>query len=270
MQYNQDPHDHLGALPTRNIDTGLGLNRMAAILQGKESVFETDQFQPLIDLGQELSGRRYGEEHPTDRALRILADHTRGMSFMVADGVVPSNEERGYVLRRVMRRAIQQGRALGMEGGFLVRYARARARADGRRLPRTERSSATAIEKWLAAEEESFGRTLEQGTRLLEELIERALDAGAEGIAAADAFDAARHLRLPLRPDAGTGRRARSRRRRRGLRAADGRPAARARAAAAAGSGAPTGSAGAAGEDPRERARELAAAGRLSDALHRL
>ncbi len=142
MQYNQEPHDHLAQLPTRNIDTGLGLNRMAAILQGKESVFETDQFQPLIDLGQELSGRRYGEELSTDRALRILADHARGMSFMVADGVVPSNEERGYVLRRVMRRAIQQGRTLGMEGGFLVRYAERRARADGRRLPRAEHRSA--------------------------------------------------------------------------------------------------------------------------------
>ncbi len=188
MQYNQDPHDHLVGLPTRNIDTGLGLNRMAAILQGKESVFETDQFQPLIDLGQELSGRRYGEEFPTDRALRILADHTRGMSFLVADGVVPSNEERGYVLRRVMRRAIQQGRALGMEGGFLVRYAEVVRELMGGAYPELNTQRA-AIEKWLAAEEESFGRTLEQGTRLLEELIERALDADEEGIAAADAFE---------------------------------------------------------------------------------
>ncbi len=187
MQYNQDPHDHLVELPTRNIDTGLGLNRMAAILQGTESVFETDQFQPLIALGQELSGRRYGEEFPVDRALRILADHARGMSFMVADGVVPSNEERGYVLRRVMRRAIQQGRALGMEGGFLVRYAEVVRELMGAAYPELSTQRA-AIEKWLAAEEESFGRTLEQGTRLLEELIARAEDAGAEGISAQDAF----------------------------------------------------------------------------------
>jgi alanyl-tRNA synthetase len=193
MQYNQEPHDTLTPLPARNIDTGLGLNRMAAILQGKESVFETDQFQPLLDLGQELSGRRYGEEHPTDRALRILADHARGMSFMVADGVVPSNEERGYVLRRVMRRAIQQGRALGMEGGFLVRYAALVRELMGGAYPELgDRSSGIgqreAIEKWLAAEEESFGRTLEQGTVLLEDLIQRAVDAGEEGIAAQDAF----------------------------------------------------------------------------------
>ncbi|HEV3321147.1 MAG TPA: alanine--tRNA ligase [Solirubrobacteraceae bacterium] len=188
MQYNQEPHDHLESLPARNIDTGLGLNRMAAILQGKESVFETDQFQPLIDLGQELSGKRYGEAFATDRALRILADHARGMSFMVADGVVPSNEERGYVLRRVMRRAIQQGRALGMEGGFLVRYAEIVRELMGVAYPELN-TQRVAIEKWLAAEEESFGRTLEQGTRLLEELIERALDADEEGIAAADAFE---------------------------------------------------------------------------------
>jgi alanyl-tRNA synthetase len=178
MQYNQEPHDHLSELPTRNIDTGLGLNRMAAILQGKESVFETDQFQPLLDLGQELSGRRYGEEHPTDRALRILADHARGMSFMVADGVVPSNEDRGYVLRRVMRRAIQQGRSLGMESGFLVRYAAVVRELMGSAYPELAQQR-----------EASFGRTLAQGTRLLEDLVKRALDADEEGIAAADAFE---------------------------------------------------------------------------------
>ncbi len=251
MQYNQDPHDHLVELPTRNIDTGLGLNRMAAILQGKESVFETDQFQPLIDLGQELSGKRYGEEFPTDRALRILADHARGMSFMVADGVVPSNEERGYVLRRVMRRAIQQGRTLGMEGGFLVRYAEVVRELMGGAYPELS-TQRVAIEKWLAAEEESFGRTLEQGTRLLEELIERARDADEEGIAAADAFELHDTYGFPFDLT-------RELVAERGLgvdpegfeRLMD---AQRARARAAAG-----GAAQAAGEDPRERARELAA-----------
>src|SRR6202050_5718371 len=119
----EDGKSTLTNLPANNIDTGLGLNRMAAIMQGKESVFETDQFQPLIDLGEELSGRRYGEDDASDRALRILADHSRAMTFLVADGVVPSNEDRGYVLRRVMRRAILQGRALELEPGFLTRYA---------------------------------------------------------------------------------------------------------------------------------------------------
>ncbi len=251
MQYNQDPHNHLVGLPTRNIDTGLGLNRMAAILQGKESVFETDQFQPLIDLGQELSGKRYGEQFPADRALRILADHARGMSFMVADGVVPSNEERGYVLRRVMRRAIQQGRALGMEGGFLVRYAEVVRELMGGAYPELA-SQRAAIEKWLAAEEESFGRTLAQGTRLLEELIKRALDADHEGIAAADAFELHDTYGFPfdltreLVAERGLGVDPE------GFEAL--MDAQRARARAAAGAGAHD-----AAKDPRGRARELAA-----------
>ncbi len=99
MQYNQEPIGTLAPLPAKNIDTGLGLNRLAAYLQGTTSVFETDEFKPLIELGEELSGKRYGETFETDRPLRILADHTRGMSFLIADGVVPSNEDRGYVLR---------------------------------------------------------------------------------------------------------------------------------------------------------------------------
>ena len=128
MQYDQQPAPDepgtvLKPLPANNIDTGLGLNRMAAILQGKQSVFETDQFQPLIELGEQLSGHRYGSDFDSDRALRILADHTRAMTFLTADGVVPSNEDRGYVLRRVMRRAIQQGLALELEPGFLTRYS---------------------------------------------------------------------------------------------------------------------------------------------------
>jgi alanyl-tRNA synthetase len=187
MQYNQDPHDHLAALPAKNIDTGLGLNRMATIVQGKDSIFETDQFQPLIDLGQELSSARYGQEQASDRALRILADHTRGMSFLIADGVVPSNEERGYVLRRIMRRAILQGRSLGMDGGFLVRYAARVRELMGGAYPELHEQRA-AIEKWLASEEQSFGRTLAQGTRLLDDLIARARAGDAEGIAAQDAF----------------------------------------------------------------------------------
>ena len=131
----------LTPLPAQNIDTGLGLNRLAAIMQGTTSVFETDQIRPLVTLGEELSGRTYGESEETDRALRILADHTRGMSFLVADGVVPSNEERGYVLRRLMRRAIVQGRRIGIEPGLPAALRRRRARADGLRLPRAARAA---------------------------------------------------------------------------------------------------------------------------------
>jgi alanyl-tRNA synthetase len=192
MQYDQEPAaDEPGTvlkpLPAKNIDTGLGLNRMAAILQGKQSVFETDQFQPLIELGEQLSGRRYGEDFDSDRALRILADHARAMTFLTADGVVPSNEDRGYVLRRVMRRAIQQGLALELAPGFLTRYSDSVREVMGRAYPELI-EQADVTDMWLAAEEESFGRTLAQGMELLRGHIAAASDAGSSTVSAADVF----------------------------------------------------------------------------------
>jgi alanyl-tRNA synthetase len=186
MQYDQGPPETLTPLPARNIDTGMGLNRMAMILQGVPTVFDTDQFRPLIELGETLSGRRYGEDERLDRSLRILADHARGMTFLVADGVVPSNTERGYVLRRVMRRAIQHGRALGCEPGFLVRYSGLVRELMGAAYPEL-REQRDRIDVWLAAEEEHFGHTLEAGMAVLSELIARARE-GAGVISGEDAF----------------------------------------------------------------------------------
>ncbi len=188
MELDQNPEGVLTPLPAKNIDTGLGLNRLAAILQDKASVFETDQFAPLIALGEELSGVRYGKQFHADRALRVLADHTRAMTFLIADGVVPSNEDRGYVLRRIMRRAILQGRhALSLEPGFLVSYAELVSELMGSEYVEL-REQRDSVHKWLESEEEGFGRTLTQGSRLLDELIARAQEEGAEGIAAQDAF----------------------------------------------------------------------------------
>jgi alanyl-tRNA synthetase len=187
MQYDQREPDLLVELPARNIDTGLGLNRMAAILQEKRSVFETDQFWPLIELGQDLSGAVYGESFEVDRALRILADHARAMTFLIADGVVPSNEERGYVLRRVMRRAIQQARTLEMQPGFLVRYSVRVRELMWDAYPELDEQR-VAIEKWLSSEEEGFGRTLEQGMGVLRLHVDHARDGGLDRIAAEDAF----------------------------------------------------------------------------------
>jgi alanyl-tRNA synthetase len=192
MQYDQQPAPDepgtvLKPLPANNIDTGLGLNRMAAILQGKQSVFDTDQFQPLIELGEQLSGRRYGNELDTDRPLRILADHTRAMTFLTADGVVPSNEDRGYVLRRVMRRAIQQGLALELEPGFLTRYSARVREIMGGAYPEL-REQAEVTDMWLAAEEESFGRTLAQGMEMLQDQIEQARAAGRSSVPVLEVF----------------------------------------------------------------------------------
>jgi alanyl-tRNA synthetase len=192
MQYEQQPANNgsralLKPLPANNIDTGLGLNRMAAILQGKQSVFETDQFQPLIELGEELSGRRHEQDFQTDRALRILADHARAMTFLTADGVVPSNEDRGYVLRRVMRRAIQQGRILDLAPGFLSSYAARVRELMGGAYPEL-REHADATDMWLAAEEEGFGRTLAQGMSTLRGYIEQARAREHSAVAAAEVF----------------------------------------------------------------------------------
>jgi alanyl-tRNA synthetase len=192
MQFDQkpapdEPGTILEPLPAKNIDTGLGLNRMAAILQGKPSVFETDQFQPLIELGEQLAGTRYGAAFDSDRALRILADHTRAMTFLTADGVVPSNEDRGYVLRRVMRRAIQQGLALELAPGFLTRYsARVREIMGGAYPELYEQAEVTDM--WLAAEEEGFGRTLAQGMAMLQDQIEQARAAGRSSVPALEVF----------------------------------------------------------------------------------
>jgi alanyl-tRNA synthetase len=177
MQFDQNPVGTLTPLPAKNIDTGMGLERMAAIMQDVPSIFDTDTLRPLIDLGARLSQRAYGVDPATDRALLILADHTRGMNFLIADGVVPSNEERGYVLRRIMRRAIQQGRSLGLEPGFLGAYSELVRELMGGTYPELGEQRA-AIDKWLAAEEESFGRTLEQGMRTLHELIDRGRESG--------------------------------------------------------------------------------------------
>ena len=187
MQFEQNPVGVLTPLPAQNIDTGLGLNRLAAIQQGVTSVFDTDQFVPLIGLGEQLSGKRAGSSQEVDRALRVLADHTRGMSFLIADGVVPSNEDRGYVLRRLMRRAIVQGRRIGIEPGFLPRYAEVVRETMGSHYRELLEQSET-VDMWLQTEEEAFNRTLEQGLRMLDDVIAKARDAGAEGIGADEAF----------------------------------------------------------------------------------
>jgi len=187
MTYDLGTDGSLTELPMRNIDTGMGLDRMAAILQDAPSVFETDLIRPLIDLAEEMSGRSYADGGAVTRAMRIVADHSRGAAFLIADGVVPSNEDRGYILRRIMRRAIQQGRTLGLEAPWLGRFAERTIEIMGETYPEllTERET---IARWVGDEEESFGRTLERGTELLERLVTEAKEAETSWIEAADAF----------------------------------------------------------------------------------
>jgi alanyl-tRNA synthetase len=187
MQMNLHEDGTVTPLPKQNIDTGLGLERMAAVQQDVPSVFETDEFVPLVALGEELSGHKMGESQPVTRALRILADHGRGMTFLLADGVVPSNEERGYVLRRIMRRVIQQGRKLGIEQHFLGQLCDTVIEVMGGAYPELAGQRDT-IQKWAASEEESFGRTLAQGERLLADLVARAKVDETSWVSAEEAF----------------------------------------------------------------------------------
>ncbi len=187
MSYDLAEDGTLTELPMRNIDTGMGLDRMAAILQDVPSVFETDHVRPLIDLAEELSGRRYDEGGAVTRAMRIVADHSRGAAFLIADGVVPSNEDRGYILRRIMRRAIQQGRTLGLEAPWLGRFAERAIELMGDAYPELVAERET-IRRWVNDEEESFGRTLERGSELLERLIAEADAQETSWIGAEDAF----------------------------------------------------------------------------------
>ena len=180
MGTDADGKTTLAPLPANNIDTGLGLERMAVIQQGVQTVFETDTFAPLMALGRELAS-----SEPDERALRILSDHSRAMTFLIADGVVPSNEGRGYILRRIMRRAILQGNRTGMTSGFMAVFADKVIEIMGAAYPELQRER-DGILLWARAEEEGFGRTLEQGTKLLDEVIARS--ARGAGISGDDAF----------------------------------------------------------------------------------
>jgi alanyl-tRNA synthetase len=187
MSYELAEDGSLSELPMRNIDTGMGLDRMAAILQDVPSVYETDHVRPLIDLAEELSGHGYEQGEAVTRAMRIVADHSRGAAFLIADGVVPSNEDRGYILRRIMRRAIQQGNTLGLEAPWLGRFTDLTIELMGEAYPELVAERET-IARWVNDEEVSFGRTLERGTELLRRLIVEAKESETSWIDAADAF----------------------------------------------------------------------------------
>jgi alanyl-tRNA synthetase len=185
--YNMGEDRRLTTLPAQNIDTGMGLERVAALKQGVDAVFLIDHFKPLIELGEEIAGKRYGEEKRVDVALRVLADHCRAMSFLVADGVLPSNEGRGYVLRRIIRRAARFSRSAGMEPPFLERFAARTIELMGGVYPELHERR-EAILRTVGSEEERFNRTLDQGLVLVEEAIGRAEEEGSPVFPGAVAF----------------------------------------------------------------------------------
>jgi alanyl-tRNA synthetase len=172
MQYDRAVDGTLNDLPAQNVDTGAGLERIAALMQDKKSVFETDAFWPLIEWAERKSGRRYGASDRDDRALRVLADHGRGMTFLTTDGVRPGNEGRDYILRRIIRRAMAEGSSIGLVPDDMPELAREVAALWGDAYPElTERTS--EVVDVIGAEADQFARTLSQGKRLLHEVIGR-------------------------------------------------------------------------------------------------
>ena len=169
-QYDGQEDVTLAPLPKKNIDTGMGLERIAAIMQGVQSNFDTDVLHGLIEVGERLSGRKYGECEADDMALRVMADHSRAVTFMIADGILPSNEGRGYVLRRLLRRAVMKGQLLGIEGAFMRNYVDQIIEVMGEVYPEAVENR-NLICSVVENEEERFGATLSQGRAFLAETL---------------------------------------------------------------------------------------------------
>ncbi len=165
-QYDGQEDGTLEPLPKKNIDTGMGLERIAAIMQGVQSNYETDVLRSLVAVGERLAGVTYGDDPDTDLSLRIMADHSRAVTFMIADGILPSNEGRGYVLRRLLRRAIMKAHLIGIEGPFLNEYVDEIVRLMGDVYPEIVENRELE-RKLILAEEERFGATLKTGQAYL-------------------------------------------------------------------------------------------------------
>ncbi|HID66283.1 MAG TPA: alanine--tRNA ligase, partial [Aquificaceae bacterium] len=189
MQYNKDEKGKLTPLPHPNIDTGMGLERIASVLQGKNSNFEIDIIFPLIEFGQEISGKKYGEKFETDVALRVIADHLRAITFAISDGVIPSNEGRGYVIRRILRRAMRFGYKLGIENPFLYKGVDLVVDLMKSSYPELELSR-EFVKGIVKGEEERFIKTLKAGIEYIQEIIEKALNEGRDILTGKEVFTA--------------------------------------------------------------------------------
>jgi len=186
-QYNQDQSGRRTPLPKPNIDTGMGLERTLAAIQGKSSPYETHLFSPLIDQICHLSGKECGRGENTDQAIRIVAEHSRGIVFLIADGVMPSNEGRGYVLRRILRRASLFGRKLGLNDPFLNELAEVVVGTMSHTYPELI-ANQSLITEVIRVEEEKFITTLDTGLNLVEKLIGEASVHGSGGLTSEEVF----------------------------------------------------------------------------------
>ena len=188
MQYNRKADGSLEPLPERVIDTGMGFERLCMALQGKTSNYDTDVFQPLIKAISDISGIKYGDAPQTDVAMRVVADHVRTIAFSITDGQLPSNAKAGYVIRRILRRAVRYGYTfLGQKSTFMYKLLPVLIAEMGTAYPELE-SQKILISKVIKEEEEAFLRTLDTGIRLLDKVMADAKSAGRTVIGGKDAF----------------------------------------------------------------------------------
>ena len=187
MQFNRDQSGQITPLPSPSIDTGMGLERLTCVLQGVHSNYDTDLFRPIIEEASRITGVAYGEEEKKDISLRILADHSRACALLISDGVVPGNEGRGYVLRKILRRAIRHGKMLGTEAPFIYTLTALVSQLLKKAYPELE-ASRDYTAKIVGNEEEKFSDTLRQGIALLDEICEKTVKSGKQTLPGKELF----------------------------------------------------------------------------------
>ena len=186
-QFNNDGQGNYTELQQKNIDTGMGLERLACVMQGVDNLFEVDTVRKILDTVCEISGKKYGEDKNNDISIRVVTDHIRSASFMISDNVIPSNEGRGYVLRRIIRRACRHGKLLGIERRFLTELCEVVISQNASAYPELVERKKNIL-NILSLEEERFDATIDQGLGILAGLIENAKKGTSNVISGADAF----------------------------------------------------------------------------------
>ncbi len=196
-QFNNDGEGHYEELKQKNIDTGMGLERLACVCQNVRSLFDVDTVMNITDKVSEITGAHYGESYKTDVSLRIITDHIRSAAFMICDGVLPSNEGRGYVLRRLLRRAARHGKLLGVNDPFLFRVVETVIRENEGHYPEL-REREGYITKMIRVEEENFAKTIDAGMRIYAEMLAAHKEKGETVFSGENAFDLAATYGFPI------------------------------------------------------------------------
>ena len=200
MQFDRQPDGELIPLPKPAVDTGMGLERITTVMQGVQSNYDTDLLRSIISHIEKLSGKTYGKADEDDVSMRVMADHSRATAYLIADGVMPSNEGRGYVLRRIMRRAMRHAKMLGFEDPVLYKTAVYVLELMADAYPE-EAGRKDFVAKVVQNEEERFIQTLGNGLRILQEEIAALSADGKKNHSGGNGLQTVRHLRLPSRPD---------------------------------------------------------------------